>query len=618
MNARPLTTSGSRLRASGRGDDDGFTIIEVVMSIALVTIVMTSLAAFFVNSAGATDTQSQKQTAVQVATDAMEKARSLTGIGVLSQRDKTTSDALWTQGQNSTASTSFPDVAPYLANIAEAWDQSTGLATNSGYNAPLPTDGNTVSLDNVTFTQNWFLGYCYASQSATAGACRPTVATGLSTYVQVVVDVTWHKKGCRNGLCSFVSASLISPTPDPLFDANQSAPKPKIRNPGNQVNDAPTAVNLALTLTGGTAPVTWSVTGLPTGLTLHPGTSTTIDGTLATAVATPAKVLVKVTDAFGFVSTAAFTWTVNAKPNLTNPAAQITTRNTAVTLNSTIAGGSAPLAYTATGLPTGLSINATTGVITGTPTVVSQRTVTVTATDAVGQSDAETFAWSVVVAPTVNVATSVITAESAAPSAPVAYTCDNGPCSIRLTGSVPGIGLKSSIDGNSDNTSATTLVVATGSGTVYLNGKVQSTAVSGTATTSTNAYNLALTITDDDAATGTDTSAWTARTTPTVTWPGDVTVARNATVAQPFTLTCASTCTISVTGAPAGVGLATASRTSTNSTTSISTASTGTYYLTGKVTGTATTGNGTVTLTVTNTVSTTSYTLSSVGVWTVT
>jgi hypothetical protein len=53
------------------------------------------------------------------------------------------------------------------------------------------------------------------------------------------------------------------------------------------------------------------------------------------------------------------------------------------------------LTYSATGLPAGLSISSSTGLISGTPTTVQTGTVTVMAKDADGGSGATTFAWTV-------------------------------------------------------------------------------------------------------------------------------------------------------------------------------------------------------------------------------
>jgi fibronectin type 3 domain-containing protein len=53
------------------------------------------------------------------------------------------------------------------------------------------------------------------------------------------------------------------------------------------------------------------------------------------------------------------------------------------------------LTYGATGLPNGLSISSTTGLITGTPTTAQTRTVTVTANDGYGGSGSATFTWTI-------------------------------------------------------------------------------------------------------------------------------------------------------------------------------------------------------------------------------
>ena len=82
---------------------------------------------------------------------------------------------------------------------------------------------------------------------------------------------------------------------------------------------------------------------------------------------------------------------------VTNPGAQASTVGTAVSLRiqATDSAAGQPLAYTASGLPAGLSIGAANGLITGTPTAAATSSVTVTATDTTGASGSASFSWTV-------------------------------------------------------------------------------------------------------------------------------------------------------------------------------------------------------------------------------
>jgi len=103
--------------------------------------------------------------------------------------------------------------------------------------------------------------------------------------------------------------------------------------------------------------------------------------------------------------------TPNGSPTIVNPGAQSGTTGIAVDLAISASDPNGDsLTFAASGLPVGLSINSTTGRITGTPTAAVNASVTITVSDGV-LSDATTFSWTVVAPP-----------DTAPPSAPGSLT----------------------------------------------------------------------------------------------------------------------------------------------------------------------------------------------------
>ena len=141
-----------------------------------------------------------------------------------------------------------------------------------------------------------------------------------------------------------------------------------------------------LQATGGIQPYTWSVTtgSLPAGLTLNPATGA-ISGT--PTASGNVNFTVTVTDA---ETPTAKTATANLSIGV-NPALSVTTTSplpagvigTAYSKTLAASGGIAPYTWVASALPSGLSLNAATGVISGTPggTFTGTMVVTVTVTD---------------------------------------------------------------------------------------------------------------------------------------------------------------------------------------------------------------------------------------------
>jgi kumamolisin len=83
--------------------------------------------------------------------------------------------------------------------------------------------------------------------------------------------------------------------------------------------------------------------------------------------------------------------------SVTNPGSQTSTVGTAVSLQITATDSASgqTLTYSATGLPAGLSISSSSGLISGTPTTATSYSVTVTAKDTTSASGSASFTWTV-------------------------------------------------------------------------------------------------------------------------------------------------------------------------------------------------------------------------------
>ncbi|MEV6528848.1 M4 family metallopeptidase [Streptomyces sp. NPDC051639] len=103
-----------------------------------------------------------------------------------------------------------------------------------------------------------------------------------------------------------------------------------------------------------------------------------------------------VANAFAGIAVGSHVTPPSSGVTVTNPGSQSSTVGTAVSLQvSASSTNSGSLSYAATGLPTGLSINGSTGAITGTPTTAGTYSTTVTVTDSTGATGTASFTWTV-------------------------------------------------------------------------------------------------------------------------------------------------------------------------------------------------------------------------------
>ncbi len=294
--------------------------------------------------------------------------------------------------------------SPYSVTITASDAGSSGTQTFNWYIGPVsvyvfgPGDqtnavGDTPDVTNVAFdTAAQPLTFSATglpdglAVDPTTGAFTGTIASDAASGTEYAVTVT-----ATDSVAAVQGTATFNWTVSQLL----------LLNPGAQWNFPGDSVDLSLYTDGATSGATFSAANLPSGLTID-ATTGAITGTIASGAAAGSPYSVTVTVSTGSASASqAFTWTVqaiylNAPPQQANE----TGDSVSLSLSANVPNGD-DVTYSATGLPDGLSIDSTSGLITGTiSTSATTNTVaftpTVTVTDAVtGATASTTFNWSV-------------------------------------------------------------------------------------------------------------------------------------------------------------------------------------------------------------------------------
>jgi prepilin-type N-terminal cleavage/methylation domain-containing protein len=387
-------TPTTRSRHQDAPPDGGFSLVETLTSIAIMGVVMTALTTFFVSTTNTINKERGLQMAIRLAHDGVETVRSMAGPSLVSGRSM-----LDVTNQYLTDRVPNLDLMALKNTMTPAADLKLDINAASD-NPVLPVVPEVLTVNDATFRRHWYVGTCVMDPGLRNAPCvLSTIIANPLAFYRVVVAVTWqNSRACAGGECSYVTDTLVAAaTSDPIFNPSVTVTPPLPDNPGNQTVDVGVPIApLTLTATTSYPPITWQAEALPPGLTISD--AGVITGT--PTVASTYVVRVVVTDKAS-TNDASFNWVVNPLPTITQPPDQTWDAGAAVSYPVPLVGGTAPYGWTATGLPAGLAIAPTTGVITGSTTATgaaAAASVTVKVTDKFARSSTATFKWNTKVA----------------------------------------------------------------------------------------------------------------------------------------------------------------------------------------------------------------------------
>ena len=235
----------------------------------------------------------------------------------------------------------------------------------------------------------------------------PSGLTGGSGSSPVSVSGTPTSVGEWTVTYSVSDRSSPRQTVSKTFNITVNPPTLTLPKPTDRTLTRDTRTSFTLTsASGGTTPYTYSVGGLPSGLTGGSGSSPVSVSDTPTSVG-EWTVTYSVSDRSSPVMTASQTFKITVNDDdivevLPLPDRTLRqNRSTSFTLPSA-SGGTTPYTYSVSGLPSGLSFNASTRVVSGRPTSLGSSTVTYSVSDSSSpvQTDSKTFTIRVNPSPT--------------------------------------------------------------------------------------------------------------------------------------------------------------------------------------------------------------------------
>ena len=275
--------------------------------------------------------------------------------------------------------------------ITVAVTDAGGCTGSRDYTLTIDEPPAITSADSALFPPSVFTSFTVTTTGFPTGSSMTITESGALPPGVTFVDNndgTATISGTPTGTGSFAivitASNGISPDATQNFTI-QLCPTISVTNPATTTGTAGVAFSQTFTQSGGNGTITWSESGaLPAGITLDSSTGV-LSGTTDTVGSFP--IVVTATDGNGCQGAGAtYTLTINCQTvTVTNPGFNTGTVDAAFSQTFTDSGILGTATWSETGaLPAGITLDSSTGVLSGTPTVNGSFPITVKATDTNG------------------------------------------------------------------------------------------------------------------------------------------------------------------------------------------------------------------------------------------
>ncbi len=207
------------------------------------------------------------------------------------------------------------------------------------------------------------------------------------------------------GVAAFGSSGTVSVTQNFTLTVNSPSVPSSITSANSTTFTVGAAGSFTVTATGVPAPTLSESGALPSGVTFNSATGA-LGGTPAAATGGTYPIAITAQNGVGTAASQNFTLTVNQAPAITSANSATFAVGSAGSFTVTATGNPAPALSESGALPSGVTFNASTGALSGTPTASGAYPITITAQNGIATAASQNFTLNVNQAPAITSASS--------------------------------------------------------------------------------------------------------------------------------------------------------------------------------------------------------------------